>query len=1521
MNQNRNEKIVHTQGLVRRRLWPAWVILAASIILTILVTLYMKSDVNFQAKREFQFACNEIRGKIHDRLIAHETILFAGAALFDASDQVTREEWRTFTQRLNVESNLPGIQGIGFALRIPPDRLAQHVQEIRSEGFPDYNVRPEGDRGDYSSIIYLEPFLGRNLRAFGYDMLSEPVRRAAMERARDQNAAALSGKVVLVQETDEDIQAGALMYVPVYRRGMPTETVEQRREALFGWVYSPYRMTDLMRGILGGWDSHEGLRIRLQLYDGALLSPDSILYDSQPSKDMGPAPQFTEELRVIFNGSPRTLRFTQAGGQVSLAKVWFTLAGGMIISLLLFGLALSLLNSRSNALQIAERLTTELRESEGFLSQSEKISCIGGWKANPFTNTLHWTQGVYDILGAPKDYSPGLDAGLEFYTPAYRPIIKEAIAKTLEHGEPFKIEAEAITTGGKHLWTEVRGLMRVEEGEDPQIIGTFQDITERKLAEEALRETRENFRTFFETMDDIIIVGEPDGKIIYSNLAVSLKLGYTPEELKTMHVLDLHPVEKRQEAERIFAEMFRGERDACPLPLVKKDGVYLPVETRIWFGKWSGKDCIFGLSKDLSKEQAALQKFNRIFDGNPAPMAVSSLPERKFTEVNEAFLTTMGFSRNEVVGKTSVELGLFADPEIQSRVALALQDEGSVRNVEMKVRKKDGTILDGLFFGEIIDNQGQISLLTVMIDITDRKRLEREVKQAAEQFRTVADFTYDWEYWIAPDGSLAYVSPSCERITGYCAEEFINNPGLIQKIVHTEDRLLMTDHLASIDSGPPHKCEFQIVSRSGETHWIGHACQAVYSVEGKWLGRRVNNRDITLRKRAEELLKIASAYNRSLIEISPDPLVTISAAGKITDVNTATERFTGCSRDELIGTDFSNYFTDPEKARTGYQQVFRDGTVKDYELALRHKNGEVTSVLYNASVYHDESGKVAGVFAAARDITNLKEAERKLMELNEELEMKVAERTMELTAANRQLISEIQEHADTACSLRDSEKSVITVIESSPIGIFVIQNGEYTFTNQAFIKMFGLTDSSDVIGKPPETPYSSDSGGRFNQIVRQCVDKSVMINVNELKALTQDQRERRLNLWLQPTEFWGSSAVMGFIIDISEELELRSHLNQAQKMEALGSLAGGIAHDFNNVLFAITGYTELALSSAPTGSKLNGQLQQVLGAAGRAAELVKHILTFSREREQEKKPLIIGPIVKESLNFLRASITQNIEIRRNIRADLHAVNGDPTQIHQIIMNLVTNAYHAMKNTGGTLGVSLDEVDLSPDFVKARPGMLPGTYQRLRVSDTGHGMSPETLKRIFDPYFTTKEVGQGTGLGLSVVDSIVRDHGGAITVQSVPDAGTTFEVYFPIIVDKKQSSDETEPVAPLGKGRILFVDDETMVTEATRSNLENLGYKVHTENDPVRALARFEAEPYSFDLVITDMSMPKMTGLQLSRKISQIREDLPIILMTGFSGLLENINLSEYGIREMVQKPVIRAILAQTISNILTKQDC
>ena len=363
---------------------------------------------------------------------------------------------------------------------------------------------------------------------------------------------------------------------------------------------------------------------------------------------------------------------------------------------------------RTAVYDITERKQAEekLRDNELFLRQSEKIGRIGGWKTNPFTDRLHWTQGVYDIVEAPKDYQPGLKEGLEFYAAPYRPILKEAITKTLEHGEPFAIEAEVITRGGKHLWTEVRGLRRVADGEEPQVIGSFQDITERKLAEEAIHQRQENFRAFFDTMDDIIVVGDSDGRIIHTNSAALRKLGCTAEELKTMHVLDLNPRSQRQQAERIFSEMLEGKRDICPLPLEKKDGTLIPVENRISFGKWNGMDCVFGICKDLSKEQEALQKFNRLFEFNPNPLAVGSIPEGKFVEINESFLTTLGFSRDEVIGRTPGEIGLFVDPEAQERAVQGILDGSLTRNYELQVRKKNGGVVDGLFSGTIIDSQG-----------------------------------------------------------------------------------------------------------------------------------------------------------------------------------------------------------------------------------------------------------------------------------------------------------------------------------------------------------------------------------------------------------------------------------------------------------------------------------------------------------------------------------------------------------------------------------------------------------------------------------------------------------------------------------------------------------------------------------------------------------------------------------------------------------------------------------------------
>ncbi|PIP07580.1 MAG: hypothetical protein COX51_06280, partial [Syntrophobacteraceae bacterium CG23_combo_of_CG06-09_8_20_14_all_50_8] len=366
-----------------RKIWLALALLIAGLVLTCTAALYVKRGVESIARKEFDFACGEIKNRISTRLHAHAQLLRSGSGFFEAADEITREAWTNFITRQKIERNLPGTQGIGYSVIIPIDEIARHERKIRNEGFPKYAVKPPGKRDIYTSIIYLEPFSERNLRAFGYDMFSEPIRRKAMEHARDFDEATLSGKITLVQETDKDIQAGTLMYVPVYERGLPVRTIEERRRAIRGWVYSPYRMNDLMRGILGGWELGEGRQIRLEVFDNTSFQSESLLYDSEPGQklELTSATMFSEQTSILFNDHRWSLRFTQLGdltGSVDYSKAWYVLIGGTLVNALLFALYLLLINLSYRAHTMAEALTREILESterkraEEALRDSEK---------------------------------------------------------------------------------------------------------------------------------------------------------------------------------------------------------------------------------------------------------------------------------------------------------------------------------------------------------------------------------------------------------------------------------------------------------------------------------------------------------------------------------------------------------------------------------------------------------------------------------------------------------------------------------------------------------------------------------------------------------------------------------------------------------------------------------------------------------------------------------------------------------------------------------------------------------------------------------------------------------------------------------------------------------------------------------------------------------------------------------------------------------------------------------------------
>jgi signal transduction histidine kinase/ActR/RegA family two-component response regulator len=381
--------------------------------------------------------------------------------------------------------------------------------------------------------------------------------------------------------------------------------------------------------------------------------------------------------------------------------------------------------------------------------------------------------------------------------------------------------------------------------------------------------------------------------------------------------------------------------------------------------------------------------------------------------------------------------------------------------------------------------------------------------------------------------------------------------------------------------------------------------------------------------------------------------------------------------------------------------------------------------------------------------------------------------------------------------------------------------------------------------------------------------------------------------------------------------ESERQMQQVLKLQAIGTLAGGIAHDFNNILFPIIGYTELTMDEVAEGSPTRRNLEEILKAANRAKELVQQILTFSRQNGRERKPIRVQVIVKEALRLLRASIPKTIEILCDLDEHCNAIMGDPTQMHQVLMNLCTNAYQAMQETGGRLEIRLTETNIGYDETVKHIGIKMGPHLHLIVKDEGVGMETSVLERIFEPYYTTKEPGKGTGLGLSVIHGIVKNHGGFITVESTPGKGSTFHVYLPTLEEAEaEIEEEACPQKTGGNERILLVDDEPQIVDMEKRILEKLGYRVTARSNGGDALKALQEQPDGFDLVITDMTMPQMTGDRLACHVWEIRPDIPVILCTGYNEMISEDKANAMGIRKFLLKPVDKEELAVAIRNAL-----
>jgi PAS domain S-box-containing protein len=720
---------------------------------------------------------------------------------------------------------------------------------------------------------------------------------------------------------------------------------------------------------------------------------------------------------------------------------------------------------------------------------------------------------------------------------------------------------------------------------------------------------------------------------------------------------------------------------------------------------------------------------------------------------------------------------------------------------------------------------------------------------------------------------ILYANRAACEFYGYDLETFLSKT---IPAINTLPEEEIRKHIQITFENKNHYFEFRHRLSNGEVKDVEIRSAPVYIGENKQAFFAIVH-DISKRKALETARLEAEKRFKIAFHTSPDAIAIHRLRdGVCVDVNEGFINLTGFKRKEVVeqpGSDIQ-FWCNLEIRSKLIKEILTKGRVNNLETLFCLKNKEKRTGLVSARVIHVHNEP--HVLTIIRDIENWKKDQE---------------------------------------ALKESEAKYRTIVDNALVAIYITQDHTLKFCNQRFAEMFGFANPQEAVGVHVSKIISSRSWDMVDQEVRRRENGSKEYSHYFFYGMRADGSEFEVEAYGSRINYQGKPAVHGVLIDVSRQRQLEQQLRQAQKMEAIGTLAGGIAHDFNNILGAIIGYTELSLSCISPEERTRDFLNNVLKAADRAKNLVQQILTFSRQHELERKAVRVTLIVKEALHLLRSSLPATIEIRKHICDAQCMVFADPTQIHQVLMNLCTNAAHAMREKGGVLSVSLEEVVMSAD--DTMDGKLKaGHYLRLNVVDTGKGIPPAIKERIFEPYFTTKSADEGTGLGLAMVHGIIRGLNGHIEVESEVGTGTTFTAYLPVIKQENVLSSDSLDAIPTGNEKIMFLDDEESLADLGKQMLEQLGYRVVARTSSEEALATFKQDPCWFDLVISDQTMPRMTGKDLAQELVKIRKDIPIIICSGFSEIISQEQAASIGIAAFVMKPLVKKDLATIVRNVL-----
>ena len=787
-----------------------------------------------------------------------------------------------------------------------------------------------------------------------------------------------------------------------------------------------------------------------------------------------------------------------------------------------------------------------------------------------------------------------------------------------------------------------------------------------------------------------------------------------------------------------------------------------------------------------------------------------------------------------------------------------------------------------------------------------RRQSDDALRLSEERYRRLIDLSPD-AVLIVRGGVVTFVNPAGVRLLG--AEDATGILGRSAlDFVHPEEQRILSARLGEVLGGERAKMfqERRYVRHDGRAFDLEIAATLYPDPAGPAI--QVIARDITERKSAEAVSRESEERFRQIAE-SIDEVFWITPPDKNRMI------YVSPAYEKIWGRPCAELYANPRHWLAAIHPDDRDRVIHaalrkqsegayDEEYRIVRPDGEERWIRDRAFPLRDDEGNIYRIVGLAEDITGRKAVESEIRRLSEQLEARVVERTVQLHDANE--------------ALRQADSRQRALLNAIPDVVFRIhRDGTYLDFSAPHGETFLPPDR--IIGSnlmQSTIPESVRLG--FKSAIERAIDTGAVTPLEY--ALPTEGGARQFEARIVRS---GPDEVVATIRDISERKTAEAHrerleqqLRQSQKMEAIGTLAGGIAHDFNNILTAILGYAELMRPQVHGQAAVEERLLEIAKAGKRAKDLVSQILTFSRRQDHTRSPMSMGPAIDEALKLLRAAIPASIEIDAQIDPQLPQVLADATQIHQVVMNLAANASAAMAHGPGSLRVRCSDVELDASAA-ADAGVKPGRFVCLTIEDTGCGMPPEVLERIFDPFFTTKGPGDGTGLGLSVVHGIVVAHEGAIQVESRVGVGTSFRIYFPALDVERPESQHMRQRTITGEGEhVLCVDDEPSLVELLREQLTALGYRVTAHASALSALADFLNHPLDFDVMLTDLTMPGMSGAELAERVRKVRPDLPIVMATGYGHVMSEERARELGIRPLLQKPFTMAVLGEAIQDAL-----